>query len=168
MTKHQTVSAKRLTSKDEAPSTATKALRLFFLLVFTNVVGYVGSGFVTSEALGWYHALPLAPLTPPDAVFGFVWTGLYFLMAFSAFAVWGKASPRWFVMQLAMSLIWPFTFFYLREIGIALGIAVLMAFFLILAIRDFYRVNRVAGLLLIPALGWSLFAVYLNLFILMP
>lgn len=146
-------------------SRMTKAGRLFFLLLFTNAVGYVGSGFLTPEARVWYHTLQQAPLTPPDMVFGVVWTILYFLMAVSAFLVWGKASPRWFVMQLAMTLIWPFVFFYLREMGIALGVAVLLAFFLILAIRDFARASHTAAALLLPVLLWSMFAIYLNTYV---
>ena len=109
-----------------------KSGRLFFLLCLTNAVGYIGSVFITPKALEWYHSLILSELTPPGFLFGLVWTVLYFLMAFSAFLVWNRTSPRPFVLQLAFNLIWPFVFFYLKEPIAGLAVILMMMYFIIM------------------------------------
>ena len=84
-------------------------------------------------------------------------------MAVSAFLVWGRASPRWFVAQLMMNMLWSFCFFYLRNPLLAAGIIILMLIFLFLNIRSFGKSSKIAGWLLVPTFLWSLFALYLNM-----
>ena len=139
--------------------------RLFFLLVLVNVIGYIGGSYMTPETFVWYKSLPNSPLTPPDWVFPFIWTILFFLMAVSAFLVWGRASPRWFVAQLMMNMLWSFCFFYLRNPAWALGVLVLMLVFLGFNIASFGKVSKWAGWLLVPTFLWGIFALYLNLYI---
>lgn len=148
-------------------SVGQKALRLFYLLCLTMVVGYIGSTFITPEALKWYNTLILSDLTPPDVWFGVVWTALYFLMAVAAFLTWGKTSPRPFVLQLAFNLVWPFGFFYLKNPALAFAILLIMIVFIVWTIRAFGRVSRIAGGLMVPVLLWSLFAGYLNLIVIL-
>ena len=141
------------------------ALRLFFLLFLVNTIGYIGGSYMTTDTMIWYYSLPNSVLTPPDWVFSVVWTILFTLMAISAFLVWGRASPRWFVAQLMMNMLWSFSFFYLRNPLLAAGILCLMLVFLVLNIRSFGKISKVSGWLLVPTLLWSLFALYLNLYI---
>ena len=54
--------------------TYQKALRLFFLLLLTNGVGYVGSTFMTYDNMLWYQYLNKPILTPPNIVFPIMWT----------------------------------------------------------------------------------------------
>ena len=136
--------------------------RLFFLLFLVNTIGYIGGSYMTPETMAWYKTLPNSPLTPPDWVFPVVWTILFFLMAISAFLVWGRASPRWFVAQLMMNMLWSFCFFYLKNPIMALGVLILMLVFLGLNIASFGRFSKIAGWLLIPTFVWGLFAFYLN------
>ncbi len=142
-----------------------KSGRLFFLLCLTNAVGYIGSVFITPKALEWYHSLILSELTPPGFLFGLVWTVLYFLMAFSAFLVWNRTSPRPFVLQLAFNLIWPFVFFYLKEPIAGLAVILMMMYFIYRTIRGFGSVSKIAGWLMVPVFVWSGFAFYLNLIV---
>ena len=141
------------------------AFRLFFLLLLVNTIGYIGGTYMTPQTRLWYYALPNSALTPPDWVFPFVWTALFFMMAVSAFLVWGRASPRWFVAQLMTNMLWSFCFFYLRNPFLALGMLVLMLVFLYFNIRSFFKISKLAGGLLIPTFMWGLFALYLNLYI---
>ncbi|MGN1062860.1 MAG: TspO/MBR family protein [Alphaproteobacteria bacterium] len=144
-----------------------KALRLFFLLLLTNTIGYVGSGFMTVDAMNWYHTLNKSPLTPPGIVFSAVWTGLFVLMAISAFLTWKKVSPRWFVLQLCANLAWTFVFFYLREIGVAALCILALLFCVFKTITGFYKVSVPAAYLMIPTFVWGIFALYLNIYIVM-
>ena len=141
------------------------AARLFFLLVLVNTIGYIAGSYMTPDTIEWYDSLPNSVITPPGWVFSVAWTILFFLMAISAFLVWGRASPRWFVAQLMANMLWSFSFFYLRNPLSALGILILMQFFLFLNIRSFGKISKWAGALLVPTFIWSLFALYLNAYI---
>ncbi len=142
-----------------------KAGRLFFLLFLTNLVGYVGSTFITPAGVAWYDTLVVSSLNPPAVWFGIVWTGLYAAMAIAGWLVWNRVSPRPFVIQLAFNLIWPFLFFYMKSPVWALADIGLMLFFLGRTVRAFYPVSRPAGWLMVLPLIWSLFAAYLNLIV---
>jgi tryptophan-rich sensory protein len=136
--------------------------RFAFLIILVNIIGYIASSYMTSDTQVWYQFLPHSSLNPPNYIFAIVWGFLLFLQAVSAFLVWGKATPRWFVIQLALNMLWSFTFFYLRLPSIALLIVLLFILALIMNIKSFYKANHVAGILLIPTLLWTLFAIYLN------
>ena len=146
-------------------SILNSAIRLFFLFFLVNTIGYIAGSYMTPKTMLWYHSLPLSPLTPPDWLFPVVWTILFSLMAISAFLVWGRASPRWFVAQLMANMTWSFTFFYLKNPVTASGINFIMLIFLILNIRDFNKISKYSGWMLFPTFLWSLFALYLNLYI---
>lgn len=145
--------------------TMMKAGRLVFLLVLIFAIGAVGGAFVTPESMKWYNSLPLAPYNPPSYIFGIVWSFLYVFMAVSAFLVWGKASPRYFVFSLMAILLWTFLFFYLRSPILALIDTVLLIAFNILTIKEFYKYSKISAYLLIPLLLWSLYALYLNAYL---
>ena len=139
--------------------------RLIFLIVLVNCIGYISSAYMIQDTKLWYHALPLSSLTPPDYVFGIVWSILLLLQAIAAFLVWGKASPRYFVLQLALNMLWSFVFFYLRRPDIAFAVVLLFIIAFIMNIWVFSKANKLAGALLVPTLLWVLFAVYLNAYI---
>lgn len=139
-----------------------RAGRLLFLLLLVHGVGYIGSGYITPEAMAWYRGLAQSALTPPAAVFGIVWSALYSLMAVAAWLVWGRASPRWFTFQLVANGLWPFVFFHLRMPAAALVVLIVMLGFLGMTMCGFYARSRLAAGLLAPAWIWGLFAGYLN------
>ena len=141
------------------------ALRLFFLLALTNGVGYVGSSFMNQDAMNWYDTLSMSSLTPPEMVFPIVWFWLFLMMSIGAFLVWNKVSPRYFVAQLAMNLLWTFLFFGQREVVASCFVIVAMLYFLYRCMRDFYAKSPIAAYLMAPTFVWSLFALYLNVFI---
>lgn len=137
-------------------------LKLLFLLALIFLIPAISRGFITYDRMNWYQSLPLSSLNPPSYVFGITWTVLYILMAISAFLVWGKASPRFFALQLICNGLWTFVFFYLHSPIGGLLVTIALLFFLFLTIRQFYRVSKTAGYLLIPTFLWGLFALYLN------
>ncbi|MBP5344429.1 MAG: tryptophan-rich sensory protein [Alphaproteobacteria bacterium] len=141
------------------------ASHLFFLLLLVFTVGYVGSAFMTPTTWDWYNSLAKSPLNPPDFIFPIVWTILLFLQAIAAFLVWGKASPRWFVAQLMFNMLWSFTFFYLHSPSISFIVSLLFSCALFINTYTFGKVNKIAGLLILPTFLWSLFAIYLNAYL---
>jgi len=143
-------------------------------------------GAVTATSVGtWYAGLAKPSFNPPNGVFGPVWTALYLMMAVAAWRVWRRGQPprlaarsippgqegsgnqvrlalgAW-ALQLALNLCWSLVFFGARLIGAALAeIAVLFAAILVTALL-FWRIDRVAGALLVPYAAWVAFAALLN------
>ena len=133
----------------------------------TFLAAAVGSRFLPGE---WYAALEKPAWTPPDAVFGPVWTFLYATMGVAAWLVWkeaGFAAARLalgvYLAQLVVNAAWSWLFFGLHRIGWALADIVLLLLLILLTLLLFWRRSRVAGLLLIPYLLWVGFAAALNL-----
>jgi tryptophan-rich sensory protein len=117
----------------------------------------------------WYRQLAKPSWTPPDAVFGPVWTALYAAMAVAAFRVWrhgGFAAQRkalgLFLVQLAANFAWSFLFFGLRRVDWALLDIVCLFVLIVLTGWRFARVDRKAAWLLSPYLAWVAFAAALN------
>ena len=121
----------------------------------------------------WYSALVKPPLTPPDTLFGPVWTLLYALMATAAFLVWreGRVQKKKrdvrraliaFAVQLGLNLVWSPFFFGLQDPQLALIDILALLTAIVWTIILFRRVSIVAAWLLVPYLLWVSFATYLN------
>lgn len=139
------------------------------------LVGFVGlcllvgatAGVVTAPAVaGWYPSLRHPPGTPPDWVFGPVWTTLYVAMGTAAWLVWRQVGPtrplRLWGWQLAANAAWSPAFFGLHNPP--LGMAILLVLIVLVAMTSwrFWRIRSVAGYLMAPYLAWCCYAAYLN------
>jgi len=124
----------------------------------------------TGQAVGtWYQQIRKPGFSPPDWVFGPVWTALYAMMAVAAWLVWrkGDAAGRTvaltlFGVQLALNAAWSPIFFGLRSFGWALADIVALWLAIVATLVAFLRVSAPAGLLLVPYLAWVSFAAVLN------
>ena len=117
----------------------------------------------------WYQSLEKPPLTPPDWVFGPVWTILYVMIALSIFMFFknGKSSSGYSIyvllgIHLIANFAWTTIFFGLRLPSWALLDLVILDITLMLLIINFWQVSKVSSILLWPYLSWVLFATYLN------
>lgn len=151
-------------------------LRASFLrwaVVLVPVIVLLGflSGRAASSGPGnpWFDALTKPSLYPPPALFGIVWTILYILMgiALSMIATSRGAAGRGvaiavFVVQLLLNLAWSPVFFGMHRLVEALYLLVAIDIAVLATVVLFWRVRPVAGMLLLPYLGWVLFATVLN------
>ncbi len=118
--------------------------------------------------MDWYDSLNKPWWTPGDEVFSLVWPLLYLLMLVSLILVYrrnankDKAPYVWFLVQLALNLLWTPVFFGQREIGWALAIAIFLVITVAAMIRAFFRYSKAAAWLQVPYLLWGGFAVALN------
>jgi tryptophan-rich sensory protein len=135
-------------------------------LVLTFAVAAVASLAAPGE---WYAGLRKPAWTPPNWLFGPVWTVLYTLMAFAAWLVWHhgglarQALPlAAYGVQLTLNGLWSWIFFGWRAPGWAFVEILLLAAAIGLTMRLFARVSRPAAWLLAPYLAWVLFAAVLN------
>ena len=132
-------------------------------------VGFLGALATMPSIPTWYAALAKPSFNPPNGVFGPVWTVLYLAMAVAAWLIWkSPASPAranalmiW-AAQLLLNAVWTPTFFAFHRIGDALLVIVLLDFVLAVLIVVAWRMQRIASLLLMPYLAWTLFATALN------
>jgi benzodiazapine receptor len=150
----------------------TNTILALILFIFASfAAGAIGSLF-TAPAVqpgGWYGTLPKPPWTPPSWVFGPAWSTLYLLMGIAAWLVWRArghariAAPMaLFTIQLILNAAWSIVFFGQRQVGFSMVIIVLLWLAILLTLISFWRVNRVAGWLLVPYLAWVSYASTLN------
>lgn len=130
------------------------------------VAGWVGSRFPPGE---WYAALQKPAWTPPNSLFGPVWSVLYLLMGIAAWRVWLRGgfagaplALGLFLLQLVLNALWSYLFFGLQRPDLAFVDILLLDLVVLATILAFWRVETAAGALLLPYLGWILFASALN------
>lgn len=155
--------------------TAVDLLALLAFLAASALVAWLGSQATISNVTGWYATADKAPWSPPNWVFGPVWTVLYTAMAVAGWLVWRSHSPgrrtalTVYGVQLALNLAWTPVFFGLYPVWgaaalwLALGIIVVLAAAVAGAVLLFGPIRRTAGLLMLPYLSWVIFAASLNL-----
>lgn len=128
------------------------------------------AGAVTSRSVDvWYPTLAKPGFTPPDWLFGPVWSVLYTLMAIAAWLVWRRAGLQGggfafllFGLQLALNLEWTILFFGQHAIGWALADMAVLLFLIVATMISFWRIDRIAGLLFLPYVLWVGYAMLLN------
>ena len=130
-----------------------------------EAAGLVGTVFTLQAIPEWYALLNKPAFSPPNWVFGPVWTLLYFMMGTAAWLVWqrqGTAALKVFWLQLALNALWTPLFFGLQNPLAGLVCIALMWLAIVWTIVGFWRVSRPAALLLLPYLAWVSFATALN------
>lgn len=139
--------------------------------IFIGIAEAVGalSGWLSKAGMDAVMELPKSSLTPPSWVFPVVWAILYALMGIGAARVWmagdsdAKGRGLWFfVFQLIFNFFWSLLYFNMQWFGVAFIWLVILWILIAGMAVNFYRVDRVAGLLQIPYLLWVAFAGYLN------
>jgi translocator protein len=160
-------------SRTPGPGPQVAALAIF--LAASAFVAWLGAFATVANVNGWYVNADKAPWSPPNWLFGPVWTFLYTAMAVAAWLVWRRHSPASrpalvaYGVQLGLNLLWTPTFFSLYPlIGTAalwLALAIILALIVAvtLTVVRFGPISRWAGLLLLPYITWIVFASSLNL-----
>jgi tryptophan-rich sensory protein len=139
----------------------------FAVLVFA-VAAFAAWG--SSDARAFYGDLVKPSWAPPSAVFGPVWIFLYALMAMAAWFVWRArgsielvgAQLGLFVAQLLLNGLWSWLFFTWQLGALALVDICLLWLVLLATVVQFWRVSRLAAVLLLPYLLWVSFATALT------
>lgn len=145
------------------------AFLVFYALCL--LIQVFGSYFTALSVSTWYPTLEKSPLNPPGYVFGIVWTILYILMAVAAtrvFAITSTVKCRplvWWAAQLLLGFIWCIVFF--GQQGIFAGFIIISCTVLAAIVTAvlFWRVERLAGVLMMPLILWLTLATHLNLYL---
>lgn len=156
------------------PDSRTKHGFLSFLpfAAFFQAVG--GSiGWLTGQGVdGWYQTLRKSPLTPPDSVFGIVWSALYLLLAISFWLVW--KSPHTperryllilFAAHMLLNWLWSPLFFIAHATGASVLLIFAMIFTAAILAWLVWPIDKRASLIFAPYITWLIFAGHLSHYI---
>ena len=124
-------------------------------------------GIIISNSID-YNSLQKPPLAPPSILFPIVWTILYILMGISYGIIESKSlntlqTKLIYYVQLFVNAMWSIFFFTLKWRLFSFIWIVFLDILVIIMIYNFYKKDKVSGLIQIPYLIWVLFATYLNL-----
>ena len=131
------------------------------------IIGYL----VTRKPVdSWYLKIIKPSFSPPDWIFGPVWSVLYLMMGISLYLVWFqetlgvyiKTALIIFGIQLFLNIAWSFFFFRAHSPLFALFDIAFLWLAIVFTIIYFYPISFVAAWLLVPYLIWVSFASILN------
>ena len=129
------------------------------------------SGWISNSGYGngWFDTLRKPTFMPPGWTFGVVWPVLYAMLGVALAMVLAEPSSDrrrfaliLFFVQLALNFAWSPLFFAAHDIVLAKWVIFIMAAVAAAAAGQFLRLRRDAGILMVPYLGWLVFAATLN------
>lgn len=145
-------------------------MKLAISLLICFSAAFIGSLFTFPSISTWYESLNKPFFTPPNWVFGPVWTILYLLMAISLYLIWEdknvkdkKMAYYFFGFQLFLNTLWSIIFFGLKSPFLGFIIIIVFWIAIFLMIWKFFEINKLAGYIQIPYILWASFASILNL-----
>ncbi len=115
-----------------------------------------------------YNDLIKPILSPPGIVFPIAWTIIYLLIGISYTLLKEKGelpkeTQQLYYTQLIFNYLWTFIFFVFRLRLLSVLWIIILDILVIIMTYQFYRQNKLSGILLVPYVLWLLFATYLNI-----
>ena len=115
-----------------------------------------------------YNDLIKPTLSPPGIVFPIVWTIIYLLIGISYTLLKEKGeapkeTQQLYYTQLILNYLWTFIFFVFRLRLLSVLWIIILDVLVVIMTYQFYKQNKLSGILLIPYVLWLLFATYLNI-----
>ena len=134
------------------------------------LLGGVLVGLLTRNAMMDFELLNKPPLSPPGWLFPVVWTILYTLMGISAYLIRNSdENPQKiadalniYFYQLIVNFLWSIFFFNFEWYLFSFIWLILLWILIVIMIKSFEQINKVAAYINIPYLIWVTFAGYLN------
>jgi tryptophan-rich sensory protein len=142
-------------------------LRRAFVTVPLIILLGTASGILSGSGWSnlWFQALIKPKGIPSGATFGLVWTLLYVLMGLAVAMILHARRARGrsiamalFVIQLLLNLAWSPMFFGFHKIQLAFWLLLAILILAAATAYAFWRIRRMAGLILLPYLLWLCFA----------
>lgn len=141
---------------------------IVLLILIGSAIGSLTKGGIDT----WYKTLNRSPITPPNYLFGIVWSFLYAMIATSGWLIWQSphseevsCTKKLYIAQLILNWSWTPLFFYYQSVFLALICLISIVILVAMLIVQSYKKNRLASLFLIPYWLWLLLATHLNFYI---
>ncbi len=144
-------------------------LSLAFFVGVSLLAGFAGSFSTMDSITGWYQTVVHPSWTPPNWVFGPVWTTLYVLMGVAAYLV--SRSPRpgkflalWlFLAHLLVNAFWTIAFFGMHELLLSVLVILVLLGLIVALMRLYWGHSKLATYLMVPYLLWVSYATTLTI-----
>ncbi len=161
-----------MTDPTDLPKPATRpVLLLLFALAVVASAGLIGNLATIPNIPVWYAGLNKPGFTPPNWVFGPVWSLLYAMMVLAFWRVLLRrakwTAPAWrvigvFLVQMALNAFWSVAFFGMHNPVLGLIVVIALELMILATIITFRPIDRVAAWLLAPYAVWVGYATALN------
>jgi len=141
----------------------------FLLFAIITYTASVICGFATIGFTEPCYSLLIKPsYNPPSWVFAPVWTTLYLLMTIAVWTFWHSKNRDMntvyiYFIHLIFNTTWSIVFFVFHKIFLALLVLIILIALIILLMQRFKKITLVSYYLMIPYLLWCLFALFLNI-----
>ncbi|MFL0267294.1 TspO/MBR family protein [Candidatus Clostridium radicumherbarum] len=144
-------------------------LSLLIIIVFTESA-LILSAYLAIFKINTYSNLVKPVFAPPMWVYAVIWPFVYLVMGYAAYRIWmlrkqekyiGRAVRLYFI-QLFLNFIWLIIFLRFRLVGLAFLMLMLAIVFVMLTTFEFFRLDKLAGLVMIPFIAWLCYAGVLN------
>lgn len=151
--------------------------KVHFISLIINILIPLGGGalvgYITRNAMESYNTIKKPFFSPPGIVFPIVWTILYILMGIAAYRIYNKTKEReikgdeyfFYLVQLLFNFGWSFIFFSFKLYGLAFLWLIVLFILVVITTVKFLKVDKKAGLLMIPYILWLAFAAVLNYYV---
>jgi tryptophan-rich sensory protein len=136
--------------------------------VLTAIAASIGA-MASAGAQGFYLDLARPAWAPPPSVFAPVWTILYAMMAVAVWLVvrkqrWHESAPllALYAFHLGINALWTWCFFAWQSGSAAVFDIALLWVLVAMMVVFFARIEKKAGMLLLPYLAWVTYALALT------
>ena len=141
----------------------------FGFVAIAMASGWISNLFMQPAGFEWFHALNHPECSPPSWLFLPVWLVLYFLLGTSVWITRCAADcTRFtrifmlFAFLLLLQIVWNYSFFYTQNpFGAFIDLVWVFTVLLLLLVSTM-KISRCAGILLLPQVLWTIYALILN------
>ncbi|WP_323714422.1 TspO/MBR family protein [Mammaliicoccus sciuri] len=144
----------------------SKILKYVGIISAPLVGGRLIGKYAVQNARKDYSKNKKPPFSSPGYIFPIVWPILYLSMGIAHSIITkeraAKSTQTAYYSQLGLNYLWSILYFKYKLRGTALIESYVLLSAVILTTVQFYKVNKTAGLLLIPYVCWSAYASYLT------
>ena len=144
-----------------------KLLSFLLLAIITYSASIIGGLATAGFKEPWFSLLIKPSFNPPGWIFAPVWTTLYLMMTIAVWNFWHSNNRDMntvyiYFIHLIFNTTWSVVFFVFHNMVLSLVVLLLLIFLIIVLLFRFRRVNKTSYYLMIPYLLWCLFALMLN------
>jgi len=132
-------------------------------MILPNIGGWAGAVITAKQVPTWYETLKKPEWRPPNRAFGPVWTCLYTSMGYASYLVYkngggfdgaARIPLILFGSQLALNWLWTPIFFGWHKLGLSLVEIIGLYGTVVACTASFWSVDKTAGMIMLPYLGW--------------
>ena len=137
-------------------------------VIWVSAVSVLGQ--MLTDLGPWYQNLKQPDWKPPDWAFGVIWTSIFVLIVIAGVLAWRRTThPAQKVQILALfginsilHVTWSMLFFTVKRPDWAIVELVFLWLSIVAIIWTFWKISRVASVILLPYLAWVTIAGFLN------